>query len=224
MSAGIMAAAVANGQRVACLTATHGEAGETADESRWPAAELGAIRSQELDRSLAHLGVTEHYWLDYHDGGMQGVKMDAPVSQIATVIRRVRPDSILTFCTDGFTGHTDHQTIRTWAIAAAVLAESRAQVWQATEITEKYDLVGRNCHEIVDLYFNIDEPTTVPIDQADLYFELDDKLLQRKIDSLKIQASQTSRLFAHPEGEGFAQAYFRSECFMKAHSLPKSLR
>lgn len=44
--AGIMAAAVKNGQKVVIVTATRGEAG-VQDETRWPAAQLGEIRSQK---------------------------------------------------------------------------------------------------------------------------------------------------------------------------------
>lgn len=67
LSAGLMAAAARAGRRVACITATRGEEGSW-DEERWPTAKMGKIRQAELEKGLKVLGITEHYWLDYHDG------------------------------------------------------------------------------------------------------------------------------------------------------------
>src|SRR5207237_1041407 len=65
---GLMAAAVRQGNRVVCVTATRGELGST-DEQRWPPGPaLAEVRTKELAESLAELGVSEHVWLDYPDG------------------------------------------------------------------------------------------------------------------------------------------------------------
>ena len=70
---GIMAAAVAAGSRVVCVTATRGELGST-DPVRWPPGEaLARVRTEELENALRHLGVTEHHWLDYPDGARADV-------------------------------------------------------------------------------------------------------------------------------------------------------
>jgi len=68
LSAAIMAVAADNGQRVVCVTATRGELG-TSDPETWPPEKLAAERTRELEACLATLGVTEHHWLDYPDGG-----------------------------------------------------------------------------------------------------------------------------------------------------------
>src|SRR4029078_10354148 len=67
LSAGLMARAARQDQRVVCVTATFGAAGVT-EESRWPADRLADIRRDELARSLAILGVDEHHWLGLPDG------------------------------------------------------------------------------------------------------------------------------------------------------------
>ena len=68
--------------RVVCITATRGELGSP-DEERWPSgAPLAAVRTAELRSALAILGVTEHHWLDYPDGGCADVDQDEAVRRI----------------------------------------------------------------------------------------------------------------------------------------------
>src|SRR4051812_25700340 len=90
LSAGIMAAAVDAGQRVVCITATRGEAGSL-DHERWPPETLAETREKELDACLQLLGVTEHTWLGFPDGGCGDVSLDDGVAPIAAAIQEVRP-------------------------------------------------------------------------------------------------------------------------------------
>ncbi|HYY07925.1 MAG TPA: PIG-L family deacetylase, partial [Actinomycetota bacterium] len=62
-TAGLMAAAADNGQRVVDVTATRGEGGSM-DEERWPPEQMGEVRTGELLRSLEVLGVKEHHFLE----------------------------------------------------------------------------------------------------------------------------------------------------------------
>src|SRR5437764_10756795 len=96
LSAGIMAAAVDAGQRVVCVTATRGELGSL-DEERWPLDTLAAVREKELDACLGVLGVTEHVWLDYRDGGCDAVPVDEAANRLVAMLDDVRPDTVLTF-------------------------------------------------------------------------------------------------------------------------------
>lgn len=73
---GLLAAAVNNGQTVACITATRGEAG-VQDEARWPAEQLGDIREKELKAALKELGITNHHMLHYADGECAAVDSKA---------------------------------------------------------------------------------------------------------------------------------------------------
>ena len=72
LSGGLMAMARDVGSRVVCVTATRGELGTT-DPVAWPPSRLAAERTGELARSLEILGVTEHHWLGYADGGCADV-------------------------------------------------------------------------------------------------------------------------------------------------------
>ena len=107
---GIMAMAVAASARVVCLTATRGELGVT-DPDRWPPEQLPAIREAELAACLQVLGVSEHRWLGYPDGGCAEVEITAAATPIADIIREIAPDTILTFPPDGQTGHPDHMAV-----------------------------------------------------------------------------------------------------------------
>ena len=70
------------GARVVCVTATRGELGSP-DEERWPTGPpLAAVRTAEMEPALAVLGVTEHHWLDYPDGGCADVDQDQAVRRV----------------------------------------------------------------------------------------------------------------------------------------------
>src|SRR6185503_18397034 len=72
LSGGLMALARDAGSRVVCVTATRGERG-TADPVAWPPDRLAAERTMEMARSMGILGVAEHHWLGYADGGCPAV-------------------------------------------------------------------------------------------------------------------------------------------------------
>jgi LmbE family N-acetylglucosaminyl deacetylase len=115
---GLSAALTDAGQRVVCVTATRGEAGGDA-------ADLAEIRTAELDVALAMLGVDEHRWLDYPDGGCAVVDDITAAARIRAVVDEVRPDTVVTFGPDGFTGHPDHQAVSRWVDLAVASYDVR---------------------------------------------------------------------------------------------------
>ena len=132
LSGGLMALARANGQRVVCVTATRGELG-TADPVAWPPDRLAAERTRELAECLAILGVREHHWLAYRDGGCADGRPVDRRRRLAELIARIRPDTVLTFGPDGLTGHPDHQAVSAWTGAAfAEAAAPGARLLHAT--------------------------------------------------------------------------------------------
>lgn len=214
-SAGVMAMAVQNGQRVACVTATKGEAGKTADESRWPSSQLGDIRTKELQTSLNILGVEEHYWLDYEDGKLDRAEANTAVSKIAQIITKVHPDTIISFGSDGLTGHSDHKTICEWACKAAKKAQTKAVVLGVCEVSEKYERIGKECSQRFSIYFKTKRPRTIPKQQADLYIELPQEILEIKLRAFKAQPSQTSQYFLQADDAATITQLLASECFIR---------
>lgn len=213
--AGVLAAARQNGQRVVIVTATRGEAGKTADQTRWPQAELRQIRTKELEASLASLGVYEHHWLDYPDGSLPEVNVNQAVERLAEIIREVDPDSIFSFEPAGITGHEDHKTVCSWTKAAAQFAGSPAKLYGAVESTEKYQTVLQKCPTILkDIYFNTPQPHTVPLAETAICFELTPQLMAMKRTSLRQQDSQTAQLFESRDGQTFMNEQIACECFI----------
>lgn len=190
---GLMATAVRGGQRVVCVTATRGEQGST-DPSRWPnGPELAAVRTRELAASLAVLDVTEHYWLDYPDGGCEEVDQDQATARLREIVDRVQPDTVLTFGPDGGTYHPDHMAVSRWATAAAagatvrVLHHVATPAWQA----EADKVVASELVMMADR-----EPVTVAASQCAIYLSLDGELLDVKYRAMLCQESQVGPLIS----------------------------
>ena len=213
LSAGLMALARDNGQRVVCVTATRGELG-TPDPVTWPADRLAADRTRELARSLDILGVTEHEWLPYRDGGCAAVPASGAVERLCAVMERVRPDTVVTFGPDGLTGHEDHRTVSAWTAIAfgraarpgarmlhATLAERRAARWSA--LTESLAIYPPGL------------PVLTPAESLALDLELDPDLAQRKFRALAAQETQTAALIA-ALGADVYTAWVGDESFVEA--------
>ncbi|MCZ7528071.1 MAG: PIG-L family deacetylase [Acidimicrobiia bacterium] len=209
---GVMASASDTGQRVACVTATRGEAGETADPLRWPPDRLAAIREAELACALGILGVTDHEWLDYPDGGLAGVDPPDAVARIGAAIRRVRPDTVMTFGPDGMTGHPDHRAVSAWT--AFAVHEHAPRGTRLLFATKTHDWVEEH-PELNRLVFPDAPPPRARRDDLVLDLRLADDLLERKVSALEAQASQTSGLIAAVGRERFG-AWVRDEHFTRA--------
>lgn len=192
--AGIMAAAVSNGQTVVLITATRGEKG-IQDESRWPADQLADIRSQEMNEALKVLGVKPHHWLDYGDGECDRVDMDTAAARVAELIRQYNPDSIFTFGPDGMTGHADHITVSKWTSLAVQQTGSSAHIYHAVETESKYQ-AWQAADKELNVFFNIDKPNIAADEDCDIFFSLPDDIYDKKLAALKAMPSQTESMIS----------------------------
>jgi LmbE family N-acetylglucosaminyl deacetylase len=193
LSAGVMAAARRNDQRVAVVHATLGEHGSS-DPDRWPPNRLAPVRHVELGRSLRLLGVTERHQLGHADGGCDIVDHRLASDQIATVIEQLRPDTIITFGPDGMTGHPDHRAVSRWTTDAWHATGRSSRLLYATVTTEWV----RRHQTLNDEISAFDDglPHAVEPAVAALTLELDDDLLDQKIAALRAHRSQTRNLEA----------------------------
>lgn len=133
-TAGTLAAAVANGNHVALAYATRGEVGEISKPDLATPDTLGEVREAEMRAAAGIIGIQELIFLDYRDSGMAGTaENDDPRSynradpQVATgqlvgLIRRMRPDVVITFDPSGGYGHPDHIAANRYTEAAFDLA------------------------------------------------------------------------------------------------------
>jgi LmbE family N-acetylglucosaminyl deacetylase len=212
LSAGLMAAAVDAGNRVVCVTATRGEHG-TSDERTWPPARLARVREAELEASLAELGVREHHWLGYRDGGCAAVPAGPAVAAVRSILDAVDVDTVVTFGPDGMTGHADHVAVGHWATVAAGALEHRPRVLHATKTAGWADRFAF-LHALVPV-FGPDGPPRTCDEDLTFAIDLSDRLLDRKIASLRAQATQTTALMAR-FGEATYRSWLARECFVDA--------
>jgi LmbE family N-acetylglucosaminyl deacetylase len=210
LSAGLMAAAVRDGSRVVCVTATRGEGGST-DEERWPPATMGAVREQELLRSFAVLGVTEHRFLDLPDIDMDTGLPESGAVEVAAVMSEVRPDTVLTFGPDGMTGHRAHQDVGRWTTDAfEAAAPPGARLHYAT-ISPAWAAEFVPSLNRFDVYRPGTPPVT-PLEEMSIRHELDDDLLELKLRAIEEHVSQVGAM-VEAFGTGFFRRAMREECF-----------
>ena len=215
--AGLMAMALRAGHRVVCVTATRGELGST-DEQRWPpGAPLAEVRTKELAACLAEVGVTEHIWLDYPDGGCADADAEDAVARLRSIAEEVRPDTVLTFGPDGGTWHPDHITVSNWTTEA--VAGMSAQLHYASVTPQWQNAIN----EFVDpsLVMMADKPPLVhPVDELSIRVVLDGDLLDMKYRAMLCQESQVGPLLELAGPDRF-RALLAEESFRDARREPR---
>jgi LmbE family N-acetylglucosaminyl deacetylase len=127
---GTLAKYAAEGVAVHLICATRGEVGESDLDNLGDCEDLACRREQELHYAADVLGLTEIYFLGYQDSGMAGspanqhpralVQADpnALAEQVADLMRRLRPQVVLTFDPYGGYGHPDHIAMHHATVAA----------------------------------------------------------------------------------------------------------
>jgi LmbE family N-acetylglucosaminyl deacetylase len=157
--------------------------------------------------------VDEHHWLGHQDGECAQVDPEVAADQIARVLDEVRPQTVLTFGPDGFTGHADHRAVSHWVDLAvgrfaatprvlhAVATESA--LWVDEALTKDFGVYDEGWPRIC-------APEELVIDLG-----LDGDTLSRKVQALLCQASQTHGLVEAVGIERFT-AWVASECFAPA--------
>ena len=214
LAGGLMAAAVDAGRRAVCVTATRGEAGFPDDDQR-SHDERRTLREAELTASLAIIGVSEHHWLDYADGGCHLVDVDEPVALIRSLIEEVRPDTVLTFGPDGMTFHDDHIAVGRWTtLAFRQAGVPGMRLLYATKTRDWVDQFIVSIDPDRVMMVEGSEPPATAADQIAVHFVLDDGQLDRKVRALKAQASQVGTLLDQVGEAGFGD-FNRDEFFRR---------
>lgn len=149
---GTLARYASEGVATTLVCATRGEVGEIAEGTGATPETLGQVRENELRCAAETMGVREVIFLGYRDSGMSGTPenqnpqafINAPAEevmrQLVSIIRRVRPEVIVTFEPHGGYGHPDHIAIHNYTVAAFHAAADPRQypelgaVWQAARL------------------------------------------------------------------------------------------
>jgi LmbE family N-acetylglucosaminyl deacetylase len=122
---GTLARYADEGVRCSLYCATDGDAGRSSGIPVSSRPELGALRREELRAACAVLGIATIERGGHPDGALAAVDPEAVLAEIVRLIRRERPDVVLTFGPEGApTRHRDHRAISRLATAAYLLADT----------------------------------------------------------------------------------------------------
>lgn len=99
-------AKLAQDYEVYILCATRGEAGEKNGEH-----DIGKTRSNELLESSHVLGVKKVFFLGFTDGQLCNSNYHDLANKIKQIVKRLKPEILLTFEPRGVSGHIDHITV-----------------------------------------------------------------------------------------------------------------
>src|SRR5215831_5487581 len=118
------------GLRTVLVTCTGGEVGEIADSTLATPETLAEVRRKELELACAILRVGRLHLLGYRDSGMMGTpdnthpssfyqaSRDEATARLVTLVRRERPQVLVTYDQRGFYGHPDHIRAHEITVAA----------------------------------------------------------------------------------------------------------
>lgn len=149
---GVLARYAAQGLRTVLVTCTDGRCGNgpggtKPGEPGHDPDQVVAMRRAELATSAAILGISEVEMLGYADSGMMGwdsntapgafwsTPVDDAAERLTGLIRRHRPDVLVTYDENGFYGHPDHIQAHRVTMAALELlgpGETPAKVYWTT--------------------------------------------------------------------------------------------
>jgi LmbE family N-acetylglucosaminyl deacetylase len=210
----VLSAAVRNGQRAICVTATRGEKG-IQDARKWPPEKLSEIREHELKAALRQLGVTEHHWLDYHDGDCDKIPHEEAAHRLTSLIEHQKIDSILTFGPDGLTGHPDHQAVSSWVDSAVHSSNRKPKVYHMVQLREAYDKYLKRADKELHIFFAIGEPMLAETKDCAICLKPEAHCIECKYRALRAMPSQTDSLLRTIQPTNFVGA-LGTEAFVEA--------
>lgn len=119
----LLARLAAEGTACHLFCATDGNAGRTSGVAVSSRAELGERRRAELRDAAAVLRLTSVHAPGHPDGRLAEVDADSLIGEVVALLRRRRPDIVVTFGPEGGRNtHRDHRAISRAATAAFFLA------------------------------------------------------------------------------------------------------
>ncbi|WP_433320687.1 PIG-L family deacetylase [Micromonospora chersina] len=214
---GVLARYAAEGITTVLVTCTDGRCGDgpggvkPGDPGHDPEAVV-AMRAAELTASCEALKVTHVETLGYADSGMMGwatndlpgAFWNTPVAEaadrLAELIRRYRPDVVVTYDENGFYGHPDHIQAHRITMAAVERTGIPAKVYWTTVPRSAFQEFGRVMKEIGVEFPEPDGPSEgmpqlgLPDEEISTWVDTS-AYGGQKFESLAAHASQAENIF-----------------------------
>jgi N-acetyl-1-D-myo-inositol-2-amino-2-deoxy-alpha-D-glucopyranoside deacetylase/mycothiol S-conjugate amidase len=223
---GLLRLAAEQGHTTIVVTCTNGELGKVnipdvrlnprqdpADRQR-----LARIRQAELAQATAILGITRVYQLGYHDSGMAGwdsnhdrqafvqAHPEDVIGQLVHLIRRHRPDVVVTYDAIGGYGHPDHimaHRVTVASVEAAAVAERFPEGGAPWQVRKVYAIVWprssvRRALKVMHVleFFGFHTPLREPHFDPDVV-GCPDELMTTRIDVRSVLRAKWAALCAH---------------------------
>jgi LmbE family N-acetylglucosaminyl deacetylase len=123
--AGTAMRCAAGGARTVLVTATRGDRGKAGDPPVCAPDDLAACRERELREAAAIIGFDELHILGYRDRELAQAPVADVRAWLVALLRRIRPDVVITFDPHGFNEHPDHVAISRFTSDAVAVAADR---------------------------------------------------------------------------------------------------
>jgi LmbE family N-acetylglucosaminyl deacetylase len=232
------------GVRTVLVSCTNGECGDTPDGAKPDAdhhdgGEVAAIRSKELDAACELLGIDVVERLNYRDSGMMGwptndaegsfwsSSVDEAAARLAEILRRERPQVVMTYNEVGFYGHPDHIQANRITLAALAMIDYEPTLYYNTVPLSVMDAMRQRWREeeekkaeepktstLSDL--EPDEPVQMgtPDDEVDVAVDIS-QVSGTKFDALAAHVSQLNDSFWMAMGKEQFQKTMVTEWFVR---------
>jgi len=115
---GTLVRSAREGHTIRLVTLTRGEAGSLGISKGLSPARLAEVRSRELHCAAEKLGIETVHIYDLPDKQLQSIESSQGVEIIFTEIQDFQPELVITFHSNGISGHPDHQTVSEWTFLA----------------------------------------------------------------------------------------------------------
>ena len=211
---GILARYAAEGVRTVLVVCTDGACGDGPDGIK-PGAPghdreaVAALRLRELEASAEILKISDVEMLGYPDSGMMGwdtndapgsfwtTPVDEGAARLAELMRRYRPDVVVTYDENGFYGHPDHIQAHRVTMAAVASTDVAAKVYWTTAPRSKMKEFGDIMRE-----YGADWEEPDPSDgQPEMEIGLPDEEITTWVDTAAFGAQKFDALAAHASQE-----------------------
>jgi len=239
---GVLARYSAEGVTTVLVTCTDGGCGDGPDGVK--PGEVGherdavvRLRAEELEGSCAVLGVSHLERLGYRDSGMMGwpqndepgsfwtTPVEEAAARLAVLLRRYRPQVLVTYDDNGFYGHPDHIQANRVAVAAAELtgipdklyytAVPRSAIRSFAEQVEKLGLAVPGRGEAGEGPSGPREEWGTPDELVTTFVDVS-RYAGAKYDSLECHASQSDNIFFLKMGRDAFEGLMGVEAFVRA--------